>query len=33
MSRALAKALTMTPAEVVDLVKRSGLRGRGGARL
>ncbi|MGE4537083.1 MAG: NADP-reducing hydrogenase subunit HndC [Desulfovibrio sp.] len=27
----LAKVLTMTPAEVVDLVKRSGLRGRGGA--
>jgi len=28
---ALAKVLTMAPAEVVDLVKRSGLRGRGGA--
>ncbi len=28
---ALAKALTMTPAELIDLVKESGLRGRGGA--
>ncbi|MCX7796855.1 MAG: NAD(P)H-dependent oxidoreductase subunit E, partial [bacterium] len=28
---ALAKALTMTPEEVIDTVKRSGLRGRGGA--
>ena len=27
---ALAKVLTMTSAEVVDLIKRSGLRGRGG---
>jgi NADH:ubiquinone oxidoreductase, NADH-binding (51 kD) subunit len=27
---ALAKVLTMTPAEVVDIVKKSGLRGRGG---
>ncbi|HCR14296.1 NADH-ubiquinone oxidoreductase-F iron-sulfur binding region domain-containing protein [Solidesulfovibrio sp.] len=27
---ALAKALTMTPAEVVELIKASGLRGRGG---
>jgi NADP-reducing hydrogenase subunit HndC len=29
--QALAKALTMTPEEVIDTVKRSGLRGRGGA--
>jgi NADH-quinone oxidoreductase subunit F len=29
--RALAKALTMTPAEVTNEVKSSGLRGRGGA--
>ncbi len=29
--RALAKALTTTPAELIDLVKESGLRGRGGA--
>ena len=29
--RALAKALTMTPAELIELVKESGLRGRGGA--
>ncbi len=28
---ALAKALTMTPAELIELVKESGLRGRGGA--
>lgn len=28
---ALAKVLTMTPAEVVELIKKSGLRGRGGA--
>jgi NADH-quinone oxidoreductase subunit F len=28
---ALRKALTMTPEEVIDLVKKSGLRGRGGA--
>jgi NADH-quinone oxidoreductase subunit F len=29
--QALEKALTMSPAEIVDIVKRSGLRGRGGA--
>jgi NADH-quinone oxidoreductase subunit F len=29
--RALRKALTMTPADVIALVKESGLRGRGGA--
>jgi len=29
--QALATALTMTPEEVIDTVKRSGLRGRGGA--
>jgi len=28
---ALAKVLRMTPAQVIDLVKKSGLRGRGGA--
>ena len=28
---ALQKALTMTPAEIVQIVKDSGLRGRGGA--
>ena len=28
---ALEKALSMAPAEVVELVKESGLRGRGGA--
>jgi NADH-quinone oxidoreductase subunit F len=28
---ALQKALTMTPAEIVAIVKESGLRGRGGA--
>ncbi|MEG9227141.1 NADH-quinone oxidoreductase subunit NuoF [Aeromicrobium sp. Sec7.5] len=28
---ALAKALTMTPADLIELVKESGLRGRGGA--
>ncbi len=28
---ALTKALTMTPAELIELVKESGLRGRGGA--
>src|SRR6185437_7188570 len=27
----LRKALSMTPAEIVDVVKASGLRGRGGA--
>ena len=27
----LAKALSMTPAEVIDVVKASGVRGRGGA--
>ena len=29
--QALEKALTMTPAQIVDVVKASGLRGRGGA--
>jgi NADH-quinone oxidoreductase subunit F len=29
--QALEKALAMTPAEIVDIVKESGLRGRGGA--
>jgi NADH-quinone oxidoreductase subunit F len=29
--QALAKALAMQPEEIIDLVKRSGLRGRGGA--
>ncbi len=29
--KALQQALTMTPAEVIDVVKSSGLRGRGGA--
>lgn len=29
--KALEKALTMTPTEIVDIVKASGLRGRGGA--
>jgi NADH-quinone oxidoreductase subunit F len=29
--QALKKALAMKPAEVIDLVKASGLRGRGGA--
>jgi NADH-quinone oxidoreductase subunit F len=28
---ALQKALSMTPAEIVQIVKDSGLRGRGGA--
>ena len=29
--RALEQALSMTPAAIVDIVKASGLRGRGGA--
>jgi NADH-quinone oxidoreductase subunit F len=28
---ALKKALTLTPDQIIDLVKASGLRGRGGA--